>query len=188
MTTKAAFIKEWMDCKRCPLHKTARMHVLYRGAIPADVLFVGEAPGRTEDKLGKPFIGRSGQLLTTAIQRLGLTSYCITNIVCCIPLTDEGEIRPPSREEAASCEPHLSQIVDLCKPRLIALLGNEPKKFFHTSLVPEGVSMVQLRHPAYVLRRGGLNSVEFKRFLETLSQSLKAAAIPFVSPFEKVGV
>lgn len=188
MTTKAAFIREWTDCKKCPLHLGAKQHVLYRGSIPADVLLVGEAPGRTEDKLGKPFIGKSGQLLSTAIQRLGLTSYCITNIVCCIPLTDEGEIRPPSREEAATCSPHLSQIVELCRPKLVVLLGNEPKKFFPTTLLTEGVTLVQLRHPAYVLRRGGLNSVEFKRFLETLTTALKQARVAFTNPFEKIGV
>lgn len=187
MITRAAFTKEWTSCQKCPLHKNAKMHVLYRGSIPADVLLVGEAPGRTEDKLGKPFIGKSGQLLTTAIQRLGLTSYCITNIVCCIPLTDEGEIRPPSKEEAYECSPHLDQIVDLCQPRLIVLLGNEPKKLFPPHLT-EGISLIQLRHPAYVLRRGGLNSVEFKRFMESFSTALKAADIPFINPFEKIGV
>lgn len=188
MTTRAAFVREWRDCRKCPLHLNARHHVLFRGTIPADVLLIGEAPGKTEDKLGKPFIGRSGQVLSTAIQQLGLTSYCITNVVCCIPLTEDGGIRQPSKEEAATCSPHLKQIIELCKPKLIALLGNEPKKHLHASLIPPLSKLVLLRHPAFILRRGGLNSVEFKRFLQTLAGALEDARIPFTTPFHKIGV
>ena len=185
---KVSYIRKWNSCQKCPLHLNANHHVLYRGSMPAEVLLVGEAPGKTEDKLGKPFIGRSGQLLSTAIQQLGVTSYCITNIVCCIPLTDEGEIRQPSRSEAAACSPHLREIVDLCQPKLIALLGNEPKKYFSKDLIGPETIMVLLRHPAFVLRRGGLNSVEYKRFLQTFADSLADAKVPFNSPFHKIGV
>ena len=184
---KAAFIREWKHCRRCPLHLTARHHVVHRGSIPAEVLLIGEAPGKTEDTLGKPFIGRSGQLLTTAIQKLGINSYCITNIVCCIPLTAEGAIRQPSKEEAASCSPHLEELIELCSPKLIVLLGNEPKKYFRLDIMPTNTNLVMLRHPAYILRKGGVNSLEFKRFLEAFTTALSNSDVLFASPFKTIG-
>ena len=185
--TKEQYKKEWNNCTKCPLHKGAMNHVLFRGSIPADVLLVGEAPGKTEDRLGKPFIGRSGQLLTTAIQRLGLTSYCITNVVCCIPWQSEDhqKIRVPSKEEADSCSPHLTQLFDLCKPRLVALLGEQAKKYFKGSKFM-GTPVVTFRHPAYILRKGGEDSLEFKRFLDVFSTSLSGYGIIHTNPFQAI--
>lgn len=192
--TKQDWINKWKQCRLCPLHLHAKHHVLYRGSIPADLLLIGEAPGKTEDKLGKPFIGRSGQLLTTAIQRLGITSYCIANVVCCIPLnealSDEEQqvVRPPSPEEAAACYPHIEELVALCKPKLIGLLGKEAEKYFKsTSLAPETPRVI-LRHPAYVLRRGGINSIEFKNFLSDFEKALSSAGVVHVNPFQQIGV
>lgn len=166
-------------------------HVLFRGSIPADLLLIGEAPGKTEDRLGKPFIGRSGQLLTTAIQRLGLTSYCISNVVCCIPWKNDDKstqtVRVPSKEEAASCSQHLVDLVNLCQPKLVGLLGEQAKKYFPGKEF-SGIPIAAFRHPAYILRRGGENSLEFKRFLDSFSSALKTHNIVHVNPFQPIGV
>jgi len=198
MLTLETFQKEWSHCCKCPLHKNARRHVLYRGEIPAEVLLVGEAPGKTEDKHGLPFIGASGQrVLNKALEALELKSFCICNVVCCIPVTEQSviddeefvpSVRPPSPEEAEACRPHLEQIVELCQPKLIALLGNEPKKYFPASLVPQDATLVTLRHPAYVLRRGGEKGVEYKRFLEAFHTALEEQGIAHTNPFNPIGV
>lgn len=193
--TKQSWERAWKKCTQCPLHKNARNHVLYRGQIPAEVLLIGEAPGKTEDKIGEPFIGRSGQLLTKAMEALRIKSYCIANVVCCIPLvqkldgpTEALPIRPPSREEAEACSPHLEQLFKLCSPKVIALLGNEAKEHFNLKLVPEWATVVMLRHPAYILRKGGENSVEYKRFVESFANALDEAAVSHVNPFTALGV
>lgn len=189
--TQESYIKEWENCQKCPLHKQTRNHVLTRGTIPAEVLLVGEAPGKTEDKLGIPFVGRAGQLLTKAIDKLQLASYCIANVVCCIPYKyyspiDEraSQIRPPSREEAEACHPHITQLIKLCNPGLIVLLGEQARKYHITNDVP----LALLRHPAYILRKGGEGSIEFKRFLDTFHSALVEQGIACVNPLEPIGI
>ncbi len=60
-------IADWESCTRCPLHTTRRWVVLGRGTLPCDVLFVGEAPGNSENDIGKPFIGQAGKILDSLI-------------------------------------------------------------------------------------------------------------------------
>lgn len=186
--TRTEWVRKWKGCQLCPLHKNAKHHVLYRGKTPAEVLLIGEAPGKTEDKLGKPFIGRSGQILTTSLQRLSIHSYCIANVVCCIPLDEEGSIRPPSLEEASTCSPHLRELYALCQPKLIALLGKEAKKHFDLTLLDPSVQSVELRHPAFICRKGGVNSVEFKRFMYDFELALTKANVTHFNCFNAVGV
>ena len=163
-----------------------------RGEIPADVLLIGEAPGEMEDKLGQPFIGRSGHTLRTAIQRLGIRSYCITNVVCCIPWRYPDQkadvvgpkVRVPSREEAEACKNHIIELVDLCSPKLVVLLGNEARDKFPFDKDSFPTPLTQLRHPSYINRRGGIDSIEFKRFLDEFDTTLTRLNIPHISPFQ----
>jgi uracil-DNA glycosylase len=67
-TLWSAHVDDWKDCTRCPLHTVRSNVVLARGSIPCDILFVGEAPGRSEDALGKPFVGPAGILLDEMIE------------------------------------------------------------------------------------------------------------------------
>ena len=196
--TKESWIRKWKNCQRCPLHLNARHHVLYRGKIPAELLLIGEAPGKTEDKLGKPFIGRSGELLTVALQRLSVASYCITNVVCCIPYKerlpeefreewDEPQIRPPSPQEATACSPHIKELMELCQPKLVGLLGKAAENSFDKNLLMPGTKLVILKHPAYILRKGGINSVEFKRFLVDFQEALEEAGVTHFNFLNSVG-
>jgi len=126
--------------------------------VPAEVLFVGEAPGKTEDVMGKPFVGRAGKLLDYWIEyaktKIDFT-YCISNLVACRP-TDRmgGENRVPTAEEINNCAPRLQELYDMCKPRVLVFLGQTAKaecRLPHKILVHE----IGLIHPAACLRQGG---------------------------------
>jgi DNA polymerase len=123
-------------------------------------MFVGEAPGQAEDILGEPFIGASGQLLRDAIRWAGkgmkrIPVY-ITNVVACRPPQN----RTPRKEEIAACEPRLNEILEKVNPEAVVLLGATAKR--NTSLY-RGRKVLELFHPAFVLRRGGRESSEWRR-------------------------
>lgn len=176
-------VTNWYDCKRCPLGKTADTHVLYRGDIPAQVLFVGEAPGYSEDAVGKPFVGQSGRLLNDiierTIERTKPFTFCVTNVLACIPhdsakskYEQSAEVRAPTKEEAAACNPRLLELIDLCQPVAIVTLGKPAAKY--TPSFPEKYSRLELVHPAFILRkgesgRGGSFELERKRTILKLS-------------------
>jgi DNA polymerase len=163
------FYQEWNFCKECSLHKTASNHVLYRGRIPADILFIGEAPGRTEDILGKPFVGQSGRLLDRLLAETQVTDFLICNILCCVPSTGrKGNpiLRQPHPDEVAACLPHVIQLELLCQPKLIVTLGEVAKQ--HTNKLFPDKERLHLYHPAFILRKGGHNSLEYKITKHTL--------------------
>jgi len=189
-----SFVRKWKACKACPLHHWAHRHVLYRGQIPAKVLFIGEAPGPTEDKVGEPFIGKAGEVLNKMLSDLSLTDFCIANTVCCIPWKDNKKgttFRPPSDAEKEACSPHLDELICLCgaKLELIVLLGREAEKSYSVSLDPKQryIPTLAIRHPSFILRNGGVTSLEYKRNLHALSKALSDAGILHqVPPVTKV--
>lgn len=109
------------NCIRCPLGLTRTKFVFGSGNENADVLIIGEAPGRDEDKQGKPFVGRAGQLLTKIIESIDLTreDVFIANILKCRPPNN----RRPESEEVAKCEPYLMKQIEIIKPKIILALG-----------------------------------------------------------------
>ncbi|MHB8188993.1 MAG: uracil-DNA glycosylase [Ferrimicrobium sp.] len=109
-------------CRRCNLGSMRLHAVVGEGAIPSQILFVGEAPGQREDELGRPFVGRSGALLDRLIaEELGIArNRCyIANVVKCRPPSN----RNPLVEEIAACAPFLQRQIDLVQPRAVVLLG-----------------------------------------------------------------
>ena len=92
-----------------------------RGACPADVLIVGEAPGFNEDRQGEPFVGAAGKLLDTLLARISLSraDVFITNVLKCRPPMN----RDPMPNEAEACSPYLKQQVALVKPKVVLILG-----------------------------------------------------------------
>ena len=111
-----------LACENCGLCKSRSNVVFGVGDVEADILFVGEGPGRDEDRLGEPFVGASGQLLDKMLAAIGLNrdnGVYIANIVKCRP----PENRNPSQEEVAACMPYLKRQIELIKPRLIVALG-----------------------------------------------------------------
>jgi len=124
--------KEVRGCKRCHLADTRINLVFGEGNPDAELMFIGEGPGYDEDREGRPFIGKAGQLLTRIINAMGLTrkDVYITNIVKCHPLKDSrfpqrrGNDRPPDVEEIALCLPILKRQIKIISPKIICTLGN----------------------------------------------------------------
>jgi uracil-DNA glycosylase len=150
------------ECTRCKLHTLGRSHIVFGVGHPhADLMFVGEAPGRDEDLQGIPFVGRAGQLLTKIIEAIGLTrdEVYIANVIKCRP----PENRNPEPDEVETCEPFLFQQIDLIKPKVIVALGKFAAQTLLRTLDPisrlrgrvydyRGAKLIPTFHPAYLLR------------------------------------
>ena len=102
------------DCTKCPLGKTRQHFVFGEGNPKADILLVGEAPGADEDRVGKPFVGAAGQLLTKILAAIELKreEVYICNILKCRPPHN----RDPLPEEIEKCEPYLQKQIELISP------------------------------------------------------------------------
>ena len=109
------------SCTRCPLHEGRTKAVFGSGPPTAQLVFVGEAPGRDEDLQGVPFVGRAGKLLTKILASVGLSrdEVYITNILKCRPPGN----RDPKEDEVTACEPYLRRQIELLDPILICALG-----------------------------------------------------------------
>jgi len=119
--------REILSCERCALAET-RNHVIFgEGNSQAPILIIGEAPGRDEDLQGRPFVGRSGQLLDKILHACGFNRYqhvFISNIIKCRPPGN----RVPSPEEILVCKPYLLQQINLIDPKILILLGSTALK------------------------------------------------------------
>jgi uracil-DNA glycosylase family 4 len=132
-----------LACEACGLCQ-ARNHVVFGSGNPdADVMFIGEAPGREEDLQGVPFVGAAGELLTKMISgiKLDRDDVYIANVIKCRPSGN----RDPQPEEIASCEPHLLKQIDLIQPKVICTLG----RFAAQTLLKSTTSMGRLRGKVY---------------------------------------
>jgi DNA polymerase len=151
-------------CSRCKLCKQGRSQVVFGVGNPnADLMFVGEAPGADEDRLGEPFVGRAGQLLTKIIEaglEIPRPDVYIANVIKCRP----PENRNPEADEIATCEPFLWRQIELIKPRVIVALGTFAAQALLKTDVPisrlrgrphdlrGGVKLIATFHPAFLLR------------------------------------
>jgi DNA polymerase len=148
-------------CTKCRLAGT-RTHVVFGVGNPnADLMFVGEAPGRDEDVQGEPFVGRAGQLLTDIIKAMKLTrdQVYIANVIKCRP----PENRNPEPDELDACRPFIRRQVELIQPKVIVTLGrfglqSLTEKAYGISTVRgqwldyNGIRLMPTYHPAYLLR------------------------------------
>ncbi|HET7710973.1 MAG TPA: uracil-DNA glycosylase [Thermoanaerobaculia bacterium] len=149
------------DCTRCRLSAGRTQVVFGVGSPDADLMFVGEAPGRDEDLQGEPFVGRAGQLLTDIIKAMKLTreQVYIANVVKCRP----PENRNPEADELDACRPFIRRQIEIIQPRVIVTLG----RYALQSLTEKGYAISSVRgqwldlngirvmptyHPAYLLR------------------------------------
>ncbi|MBA3833647.1 MAG: uracil-DNA glycosylase [Chthoniobacterales bacterium] len=155
-------------CTRCPHLAAARIQTVFgTGNLDADIMFIGEAPGADEDRLGEPFVGRAGQLLTKIIGAMGYTrdDVYIANVLKCRPDTPGRSAgnRPPTPEEMATCLPYLAEQIAIIEPRVLVALGATAVE----GLLEFRAPMSQLRgrwhsyhdtplmityHPSYLLR------------------------------------
>jgi uracil-DNA glycosylase family 4 len=152
---------ETHDCTQCRLAGTRTNVVFGVGNPNADLMFIGEAPGRDEDLQGEPFVGRAGQLLTDIVKAMKLTrdDVYIANVIKCRP----PENRNPEPDELDACRPFLRRQVALIQPKVIVTLGRfalqslTEKAYGITAvrgqwLEYDGVKVMPTYHPAYLLR------------------------------------
>ena len=113
---------EILGCTRCPLFRNRKRAVPGEGDVGSRVMLLGEAPGRSEDEEGRPFVGAAGRLLTKLIEEVGLSrgEVFITNVVKCRP-PDNREPRP---DEILACSYFTDRIISLVDPPVIVSLGN----------------------------------------------------------------
>ena len=150
-------------CKKCNLHKTRQNTVFGEGDPDSNIMIIGEAPGREEDEVGRPFVGRAGKLLNEFLKSINLNrdSVFIVNTIKCRP----PENRDPEASEISACSDYLDQQINIIKPKVLVLLG----KIAANRLLGEDMPMSELRlkkffidkydipiivfyHPAYILR------------------------------------
>lgn len=152
---------EVATCTRCKLHATRTCTVPGEGHSNPDLLFIGEGPGEEEDRSGRPFVGRAGELLTKIIGAMGFSreTVHIANIVKCRPPDN----RVPEPDEIAACQPYLLRQIALLRPKLICTLGLPATRTILN--ITQGIKAVRGRefvwndipviptfHPAYLLR------------------------------------
>ena len=172
------------NCGSCTLYKDSSYHPHnYWGTLNnPDVLFVGEAPGKTEKATGKAFQGRAGQLLQKELKAIGIESFAIANVVACRPETLDPKYnklrdRKPTATEVKNCSENLDSIIAQVNPKYIAALGATAMnrmKIKGGITVNRGVMVetqygpvIPIYHPAYILRAPNFIT-EFRQDLKTL--------------------
>ncbi len=156
--------EEARGCVRCPLHQTRTNVVFGAGNADADLMFIGEAPGANEDRMGLPFVGQAGKLLDKLLLEIGLErkSVWICNVLKCRPPDN----RDPLPNEIESCQSYLASQVELIEPVVICTLGNFSTKLLRADTTgisrlhgqeetriigPRAVRLFPLFHPAAAL-------------------------------------
>lgn len=133
-------------CTQCGLYKKAVNAVPGEGPSDADVMLIGQNPGREEDKTGKPFVGQSGKYLNNVLKKAGLRreDIFITSVVKHITPNN----RKPSDDEIKACLPYLEKQIDLIQPKIIVLMGKTawltPRK--------NNIQYIKTYHPAAAMR------------------------------------
>jgi DNA polymerase len=157
----AALAKSLEGCPRCKLSKTRTNIVFGQGSPKAELMFVGEAPGRDEDEQGLAFVGKAGQLLTKIIEAMGKKrdDVWICNVLKCRPPNN----RNPEPDEVAACRPFLDEQIRLIAPKVIVTLGSFAAQAILETDEPigrlrgrwrtaRGVRVMPTFHPAFLLR------------------------------------
>jgi len=110
------------ECQKCKLCETRTKAVPGKGNFDAEVIFVGEAPGKNEDAYGEPFVGAAGKRLDMILEDTGINreDVYITNIVKCRPPKN----RVPSKNEEESCNEFINQEIEIINPKIICVMGN----------------------------------------------------------------
>ena len=165
-----------MECHLCELSKSRHKVVFGEGNPQADILFVGEGPGASEDSSGKPFVGRSGELLTKMIENvlhITRSDVYITNIVKCRPPNNA----TPTPLQAHTCQLYLKKQIELIKPKLIIALGatayhyitgdeTEISKIRGTQYRQDNYTVIPTYHPSYLLRNPSAKKEVFEDLLK----------------------
>jgi DNA polymerase len=159
-------------CTLCDLSNGRTNTVPGEGAVDADIMFIGEAPGSNEDRDGRPFIGQAGKLLDEMLGKIGLDrkDVYVTNMVKCRPPSN----RDPALTELSACAPYLDKQIELISPRVIVCLGRFSfSKFFPGEAISKArgtprdwknIKIYPMYHPAAALHNPRLKPAIEKDF------------------------
>jgi DNA polymerase len=167
----------------CGLKATATKLCFYRGAPKADLMIIGEAPGRDEDLAGKPFVGRAGQLLDKMLAAIGLSEadVHITNVVYWRPPGN----RTPTPQEALACRPFLERQIELVAPKMLVAVGGSAAKevlgaaegvmrlrgkWREIQVGDKKIPAIATLHPAYLLRTPAAKQLAWMDLLQIKSK------------------
>ncbi len=175
-----AIAAEVVGCPMCKLARTRRNAVPGEGQLSAKIMFVGEAPGKSEDEKGRPFVGAAGRILDELLKKAGIerSQVFITNVVKCRPPDN----RVPEEDEVAVCRAYLDRQIALIRPKVICVLGRTA----YSSLLgggsitadrgkiveKSGQKYFLTIHPAAAIYRKSLTSV-LESDLKRLAQEVK---------------
>lgn len=187
---------KWKDCVNCDLCASRQKVVFLRGTIPCEVLFIAEAPGFSEDVIGKPMVGPAGKLMDHIIEQVSKTiapstvSWAITNLVSCIPLGDDGaKTAEPSDESIHECSKKLYELITIAKPKAIIFVGKlaakhvspiEIKLRRNEPPISEDSLYTSIDHPAFILRSDiSFQELLIQRAVATVTDVFTEITIPF---------
>jgi DNA polymerase len=185
-TLKAVYLQA-CECTKCPQLAATRTSVVFgSGHADADLMFIGEAPGANEDRLGLPFVGQAGKLLERLLEGIGLTrdEVFIANVLKCRPPGN----RDPLPQEIDNCQDYLFRQLELIEPRVVCTLGNFATKLLRSDpatgitrlhgheevrrVGPRTVRLYPLYHPAAALYTPAMLEIlraDFARIPELLA-------------------
>ncbi len=149
--TKREILKEYYlkikDCKQCELSNTRTKFVFGSGSVDAELLFIGEAPGKNEDLHGKPFVGQAGKILDELLEYIGLKrdEVFIANVLKCRPPTN----RDPKNEEIDQCKEYLYKQIEIIDPKIICTLG----KYSTQLMLNTNMGITGLRGKIYTIKK-----------------------------------
>ncbi|MBN1754619.1 uracil-DNA glycosylase [bacterium] len=165
--------QEIKDCQLCPLHETRHKFVYGIGNPQADLMFIGEAPGKDEDLRGVPFVGAAGGLFDKILKVVELSrdEIYIANILKCRPPKN----RDPLPSEVSKCIPYLNRQIEIIKPRIICALGRVAAQNLLDTNLPLGrlrgeihffnrIPLVVTYHPAALLRNSNFKKPAWEDF------------------------
>ena len=179
-----AFNRKIESCQNCALGASRNKFVFGVGDPHADLVLVGEAPGAEEDRLGEPFVGRSGKLLDTILGAIGMSrqSVYILNVLKCRPPDN----RDPLPSEIAECEPYLQEQLRIIQPQLIVALGrvaaqtllkvkDSLKDMRAQTYTYSGIEVRVTYHPAALLRNPNFKALAWEDFQAIRDRCLELA-------------
>lgn len=186
-------ITEWEDCKKCLIGGYAYRHVFidYVPSQPgtlleevytpkAEIMMIGEGPGKGEDAIGTPFVGVAGALLRSTIASAwehfsgrvpdeARPVIALTNLLACRPCNYMGgPNREPAAIEIEKCSPRLVETIRIHKPHSVVCLGNIPQMYAPAIVgrIRHNCAIHHVKHPSAVARQGGVQSPYYQEYLQ----------------------
>lgn len=178
------FMAKWAGCVNCCFGVNGGRKVWFRGFIPSEVLFIGEAPGISEHSTGRPFVGNCGDVMDRIIYNAAAKSetsfhWCMANAVLCTPFDEGREFVTPKLPQLGPCSFRLMDFIRIVEPKLVVKVGTVahrtfPKEVHYASRVDGSrimVPSVDIYHPGWIVRQQDEVLAE-KKITYALSQAL----------------